>query len=95
MIIINFNKVLDYKEAVERMQAKESIILIDKKMNSKDNPRIKYIENSEIDEIPKSMFYTLLGKKLIYYAHHTSLPSGLQIETYKLNKENCDKLDKL
>lgn len=77
------------------MQERESILLIDKKLNSKDNPRIKYIENSEIDEIPKSIFYTLLGKKLITYHHQTLMPSGIQIETYKLSIENCSKLDNL
>lgn len=77
------------------MQTKDSVILIDKKINSKDNPRIKYLESLEIDEIPKSIFYTLLGKKLIDYQHQTVMPSGIHIETYTLNKSNCDKVNRL
>lgn len=95
MFLINFNPVLDYHEAVERMQQNESVIMIDKKLNSKDSPRIKYLDSFEFDEIPKSIFYTLLGRKLITLQHETKLPNGTTIETYVLNKENCDKLNEI
>lgn len=79
------------------MQERKSVLLIDKKLNSKDNPRIKYLDDLErgTDEIPKSIFYTLLGKKLIIYQHDTTMPNGLKIENYILNTQMCDKLDKV